>query len=372
MLAPGGIIPFLQKDICYLSRFWRQIKLRTGLLLSFLLILSQVLAAQALDFEIAAKSSGTVASPTPSRQEAPADVTSKTVVDMTTSELRIFYRNELRFLKFTESQDLLDSLLKQAGDRVIAFFRDFSNTSSKELVVMSRENGDDLSLVDASHSAKSGMIPTLGTGYVSRVAEYQYLILPGSGNTGASWVEDRVDKKNRPLNREELQGFTMSSGHVGKCIYLHPSRQANSYFRYLGRETKKPGAHVIAFAQKPEARDYWAQYTDADSSTPIRFLVQGFVWLDPDSFQILRMRTSMLLPERQTLLKETISDIRYGKFQFDNPLREFWLPKEIDVSWEFLQANRDDLIYRCHHQYSDYHFFTVDTNYKIAQPKDSK
>jgi peroxiredoxin len=46
MLAPGGIIPFLQKENCYLSRFWRQIKLRTGLLLSFLLILSQVLAAQ--------------------------------------------------------------------------------------------------------------------------------------------------------------------------------------------------------------------------------------------------------------------------------------------------------------------------------------
>jgi len=81
------------------------------------------------------------------------------------------------------------------------------------------------------------------------------------------------------------------------------------------------------------------------------------------------MRISMLLPERKTPVKETISDIQYGKFQFDNPRREFWLPKEIDVSWEFPQVDGGKLGYRNFHKYSDYRFFTVDTDYKIAQPK---
>ena len=80
----------------------------------------------------------------------------------------------------------------------------------------------------------------------------------------------------------------------------------------------------------------------------------------------------MLLPERQTILMETITDIHYGKVQFDNPRREFWLPQEIEVSWEFPLEFGNSLIYRNHHKYSDYHFFTVDTDYKITLPKIGK
>ncbi len=316
------------------------------------------LVAQTLDFEIASKTSGAAASQIASQQGAPVRSKDKTVIDMTAEELRKYYRNQLSFLKFSQSQNQLDYLLKQAGDRVTAFFRDFSNTASKERIDMFKAN----------NSLETERIFVSD----SRVEEYQYLILPGSGKSEASWVEDRIDKKNRPVNQKDLQGFIMSSGHAGKCLYLHPSHQANSQFRYLGRETKKPGAHVIAFAQKPEARDYLATYSDAESRTQTRYLVQGFVWLDPDSYQILRMCTSLLLPEKQTTLKETTTDIYYGKVQFDNRRREFWLPQEIKVTWSVLQADGISLIYWNQHKYSDYHFFTVDTDYEITPPKVNK
>jgi hypothetical protein len=51
----------------------------------------------------------------------------------------------------------------------------------------------------------------------------------------------------------------------------------NTHIRCLGRETKKPGACVIAFAQIPEAGDYLSKYSEEDSLTPIRYLVQGLV-----------------------------------------------------------------------------------------------
>lgn len=290
------------------------------------------------------------ASPTPHPQKAPADAISKTVVEMTAVELHQFLRKELKYLKFNESQDPLDNLLKRAGDRVVAFCRDFSNASAKELIEMSR-----------SYAYASGYTAL----EASRVAEYRYLILPGSG---ISWVEDRTDKKSRSLNPQKLQGFIITWGYAGQCIYLHPSHQANSHFRYLGRETRKPYALVVAFAQKPEAGDYLVQYTDPSSSTPTRYLVQGFVWLHPDSFEILRLRTSMLLPDREIPLKNTISDTHYGKVQFDNPRREFWLPEKIDVTLEF--PVKDGIrVYRNSHKYSDYQFFTVNTDYKIVQPK---
>jgi hypothetical protein len=129
------------------------------------------------------------------------------------------------------------------------------------------------------------------------------------------------------------------------------------------------GLPMIAFVQKPEVSDYLAQYSDSGSSTPIRFLVQGFVWIDPDSYQIQRMRTSMLISEKPTQLKETVADIYYQKIQIDNPCREFWLPQTINVTWEFPQPDGIDVIYKNQHKYSDFHFFSVDADYTINQPK---
>jgi VWFA-related protein len=339
----------------------------------------QSLAAQTLDFEIAAKSSDAAFSQNPSQQEAPANAKSKTVVDMTAEELNRFYHDDLSHVEFDLSQDQLDYLLKQAGDRVVAFFRDLSNTASKERVRMQRSSNriQTTPTVDAARGdTTTDTITGIGRNprgasfrWVDLMnAEYDYLILPGSGNAGTTWVEDRVNPKNGSIiNPKTTQGFILSSGHAGKCLYLHPGHQANSYFRYLGREKTKPRAHVIAFAQKPEAGDYLAQFFDADSSTSIRYLIQGFVWLDPDSYQIRRMRTYMLSPERRTMLKETITDIDYGKVQFDNPRRELWLPREIYIWWKF-----PNWTYCNQHTYSNYHLFTVDADYKIKLPEVSK
>jgi hypothetical protein len=302
---------------------------------------------------------------------------------MTIDELRKAYRNELSRVDFSRNQDLLDPLLKQAGERVKTFFQDIQNVSTKEQVQLQRY------YLKGQPTRSYSQPPFLPKGSASliemevkrgmdiyefdeRLEEFNYLILPGEGNLGASLVEERTDKKNRPVNQKEIPGFIMSSGLAGKCIYLHPSHQSNAQFRYLGRDKNKSNAHVIAFFQKPEAADYLMQYSDAESSAPIRMLVQGFIWLDPDSYQIVRMRTSMLQPEKPVTLRETIADIEYGKVYFINiktdTRQEFWLPLKIDVSWEFpLKISR--LIYRNQHRYSNYRLFTVSSDYEIAPPK---
>jgi hypothetical protein len=198
-----------------------------------------------------------------------------------------------------------------------------------------------------------------------RSTEFSYLILANSGKDGNTLLEDRRDKNGRTVEARQLAGFIMSSGHAGKSTYLHPAHQKNSRFRYLGRDESKHGAHVIAFVQKPEAEDYLAQYSDANGAPPVRILVEGFVWLDPENFQILRMRTDLLKAEVSTSLKETITDIRYEKVRFDRGGREFWLPKEINVSWELLNPQGWLWVYRNQHTYSDYHLFTVASDYKI-------
>ena len=159
----------------------------------------------------------------------------------------------------------------------------------------------------------------------------------------------------------------MGLRYAGSCIYFHPSHQLNSHFRYIGRDTNIRRAHVIAFAQKPESEDYLAQSHVPGSAVPIRFLVEGFVWVDPNNYQVLRMYTKMLLPETATSLRATNSLISYEKVRFDNKSVDFWLPKEAVVDWEFQK-----LAYVSRHKYSDYHLFSVESDYKITQPKIDK
>jgi hypothetical protein len=76
------------------------------------------------------------------------------------------------------------------------------------------------------------------------------------------------------------------------------------------------------------------------------------------------MYTEMLLPQGETSLKATTSDIYYEKVRFDNNSREFWLPLGVYVNWDF-----PDYRYSNWHKYSDYQLFSVESDYKINQPK---
>lgn len=280
----------------------------------------------------------------------------KTVIDMTEQELRQVYHDELNELKFDPNQDQLNHLLKKAGDGVISYFRDFSNVSSKERVEMVKKYNIDGSFDKRMHTDCAG-----GLTYKKedrRTEDYQYIILPG--RNGTSWAEDRTDKNNRPVNPRGLRGFMLSSGYARYGLYIHPSHQSNSHFRYLGRENKKPGAHVIAFAQIPESRDYLGEYFELGSSVGIGLLVQGFVWVDPDSYQILRIYTDMLSPERPVTLSKTTTDIIYGRVRLNDSSREFYLPQEIRIDWELPYCKCTN-----RHKYSEYHLFSVESDYKF-------
>ena len=311
------------------------------------------LAAQTVDFEVDANPSG-LASEDQFGKGAPVEPKTRTLMELTSKELLRLYPIVLGPIKSESSQDQLEEILHRVGDNVLTFFDTFSNTSAKEQVRMFRTLKD-----------TSGFTPVHYFRTEERIEDYHYLILPGSGISEGSWIEDRADKRNQPV--KEVPGFMMSSGYAAHSMYLHPNHQSNSLFRYIGRDPGMRRAHVIAFVQKPESRDYLAQIYDPALSATIRFLAQGFAWVDSDTYQILRIYTEMLLPQRETSLKETNADIYYEKVRFDNTSREFWLPKEVRVRLDF-----PDCRYFNWHKYSDYHLFSVESDYKITLPKVEK
>lgn len=265
----------------------------------------------------------------------------KLVVDMSADELTQYYPSEFSDLIFDSNQDELASLLKNAGMRVQDFFGDLSNTSSKEQVLLQVLNPD-------------------GKPQSSSRKEFYYLIFPQGSKSEVAWKEDRVDKKGHPVGLNNIRGFIITSRFAFLCIYLHPQHQPGSRFRYLGRAGN--GAYVIAFAQKPEVADYLAGYANPSMHTLTPYLIQGFVWLHPDSYQIMRMETSMVAPAGFLWYQATKID--YQEVRFEGVSHSFWLPEEVIVN-----LNVRGVLCRNQHRYSDYKLFDVQSDYKITPPK---
>jgi hypothetical protein len=271
----------------------------------------------------------------------------KLVVDMTVDELRQYYPSEFSDVIFDSNQEGLASLLKNAGMRVEDFFQDLSNTSSKEQVLLQVLNSD-------------------GKPQSSSRKEFYYLIISKGSKSKLAWKEDRVDKKGRPAGLNKDSGFKITSGFAFLCIYLHPQHQPGSRFRYLGRASFDNGAYIIAFAQKVEAADYLAVYMhhSGDRLTLTRYLLQGFVWLHPDSYQVMRMETSMVAPAG--LLWEQTNKVDYQEVRFEGVSHSFWLPDEVVVNIRSLGIR-----YRNQHRYSHYKLFDVQSDYRITAPSTS-
>jgi len=266
---------------------------------------------------------------------------SKTFVDMTPAELAKAVP-ELKHLEPAESQDLLPQILERVGANVATFFDNFPNTTCTEQVT---------SMVDDHMRAATW----------HSNAKYNYLALAQAGANQGRLQEFRTDEKGalvRPDAKEAVvtQGFVSLSGH------FHPEYQPDSRFRYLGRETmEKQNTYVVAFAQRPKvARQLsFAQFLRQN----LIVFLQGVAWIDPASFQILRLRTDIEPPQSSvSLLKET-TQILYSEVSFRQSDQTWWLPREVTVTGQL-----DKYLFHNQHRYTDYRLFKVQIERKQDKP----
>ena len=262
----------------------------------------------------------------------------KTFVDMTAAELARAVP-ELNRLKPAESQDVLRKILEGAGSAVAAFFDNFPNTACTEHVT---SNVRRVKLKGVLHYDKT----------------YNYLALAEEGSIKGRLREYRTDANGEIVQPDGIVTF----GFVALPVNFHPDYQADSRYRYLGREEmEKQNTYVVAFAQRPQVARQTAsvQYLGQSGFVDL----QGVAWIDPVSFRILRLRTDILQPESNVgLLRETIqvlySDVSFGKSQ-----ETLWLPQEVTVTGQLKQY-----LFHNQHRYSDYRLFNVQVDQKLEKP----
>jgi hypothetical protein len=265
------------------------------------------------------------------------------IVDWTPDELARAVP-ELKRLEPAQGQQELPLILQRVGENVEALFRNFPNTSSLERVTQRRWRGEGWSGAEISQ-------------------RFHYLVLARPGETALGLDEYRTDAKGKQAGLPGLvRGFLLTQGFVSTAIYFHPLEQSGSAFRYLGRQMMhKRQTYVVAFAQRPATARVTGQTTIGEKSVAI--LVQGVAWIDPASFQIVRLRTDLLAPREDIGLKRQTTEVDFGEVRFSSVAARLWLPRQVAVKQEW----KDWTFYNLH-RYSAFKLFKVEAKIGPAPP----
>jgi hypothetical protein len=273
-------------------------------------------------------------------QELAIFAIARSVVDMTVEELLRIFPEDCRDLEFDASQAELGLLLQKTGSRVEALFRDIPNTTSNEQVRRER-------------------LGFSGSGGDSSTQSYNYLVLSDKSGT---WEEVRTDRRGRPAQYDGMN-FFMTSGFAGLVMFLHPQHRDDCRFRLLGRQKSEPRAYVIAFSQKVESGRPTGKFKGPGMFGLALMMYQGLAWIDPQSHQIVRMRTDLLAPRMDVLLARLTTETWFREVRFSTSPQAFWLPREVVVTIEWKGQ-----VFKNRHLYSEYRVFSVVSDDKLQQP----
>ena len=246
---------------------------------------------------------------------------------------------ELKKLTPADSQDMLPDILRQAGLAVASFFDNFPNTACTEHLTSTVQTKKSKGVIQYDH-------------------QYNYMALVEPGATVGHLKEYRATANGNPVEPDGIVTF----GFVALSVNFHPEYQADSRFRYLGREMlENQYTYVVAFAQKPQVARFPASVNYLDKKGEV--FLQGVAWIDPVGFRIVRLQTDIQQPEKDVGLLYETTRVLYSEEGFPRAGLKLWLPREVTVTGELQK-----LIFHNLHRYSDYLLFNVQVDEKLGKP----
>ena len=257
-----------------------------------------------------------------------------TYVDMPLQQL-IKRIQALKGVQPAEDQKQLPMILERTGHSVDDFIHNIGDLMANEDVTQER--------LKANGKIKAK----------ERVQD-DYLILHHGYEWGAN-AEYRMDKNGKRLGAIGLEkGYLVTAGYALSCISFSTITQSQSDFRYLGdQKMGTRDAFVLAFAQRPDDATF-KTVMRGTGGNDVDLLTQGILWIDKDNFQILRMRSDLLAPNKELRLEQATTDVKFGPVQLQNTPTPLWLPNDVHVFIEIANEKYHNL-----HHYSNYRRYQV-------------
>jgi hypothetical protein len=289
------------------------------------------------------------------KSEQPSDGGARSFIDDPLEEL-IKRVPELKSLQPATDQQKLPMILEKTGANVHELFEGLDGLVAKEKVTETRLNpltGMPLKVMAERFDPLTGMPISQVNQYQVQQDEYSYFIVR-KGNL----LQIMIKEYRRDADGLEVPPgvLFLSTGFASSVLHFSKFLQPESTFRYLGEDhVGSRSAYVVAFAQIPEVATITFKFNKPDGSD-LQWLIQGIAWVDTSNFQILQMKTDLLVPKSLPagyVSKDQLHTlVKFNEMRLSGFANPIWLPTEADVH-EVLVGQE----FRNVHQFTDYRIY---------------
>lgn len=192
--------------------------------------------------------------------------------------------------------------------------------------------------------------------------KFNYVVTVKQNRVGTFLLEEYRDGASGP---DQFPAHVATLGLPALALVFHPELASDFNFNCegLGELGQQP-AWQVHFAQRQDRPVRMRAYVVNGRVFDVR--MEGRAWIDPGSFQVMRMETELMAPIPQIELTGEHIAVEYEQVQFRTQKIQIWLPRQGELYVE----RRGHRYYR-KHTFSDFEVFNVDTSQNVQAPKES-
>jgi hypothetical protein len=201
-------------------------------------------------------------------------------------------------------------------------------------------------------------VDRLGARQSPEQREFEYVVMVGR-DSGGGFVLDEF--RNGSVDPMQFPAHIATQGLPGIALLFHPFLASDYKFTCEGLgEWESNPAWQVHFVQRPDRPGRILGYRAANKYSALA--LRGRAWIDPGSFQVLRLETELVEPLKDMGLTEEHIAISYRPVRFRNQDTQLWLPHSAD-----LYVEREGRRYYRRHTFSHFQLFTVETETRKVQ-----
>jgi hypothetical protein len=201
-----------------------------------------------------------------------------------------------------------------------------------------------------------------GTRKAPKRRSFVYVATVSRSATGMLMVDEYRDGST---DETEMPAHITMRGSPAMALVFHPQLAGGFDFQCEGLgQWDARQAWQVHFVQRADRPVRIRSYTVRGRSEPMA--LEGRVWIDPGSYQILRLESELAKSIPVIQLTHEHFTIDYKPMEFRSTGQQVWLPQTVELYVE-VHGKR----YYRRHSFSDFRLFNVDVAQNIQAPRES-
>ena len=214
----------------------------------------------------------------------------------------------------------------------------------------------------AAERVEHQAIDATGVWHSPEVRDFNYVVMVKRTSMDVFLMDEYRNGSSDP---EQFPARIATQGMPAIALLFHPLLAPDYTFACEGLGGwEGRSAWQVHFLQRPNRPGRILSYSAGGkySSLPLK----GRAWIDPGTFQVLRIETELVRPLPEVALTVNRVAISYQPVQFPSQEQELWLPKTVD-----LYVERQGRRYYRRHTFKDFQLFIVETTQSVQLAKES-